>query len=143
MKSKSASVYGLATAALVQLQSQFTGPDVPAALLGYMGMPRRYHAYPEEFQVPNVLSTGGASILGLGYGLILVYMVWSAFKGKPAPANHWGATGLEWERTQSPPTTFNFDEDPVIVTEPAYNYRPTSPNSPEIVFPAKEVPHGR
>ena len=35
----------------------------PQFLLGYLGMPRRYHAYPAEFQVLNVLSTAGASIL--------------------------------------------------------------------------------
>ena len=32
-------------------------------------MPRRYHVYPEEFQVLNVLSSAGASILGVGYVL--------------------------------------------------------------------------
>ena len=36
----------------------------PQFVLGYLGMPRRYHAYPEEWQVLNVLSTAGASILG-------------------------------------------------------------------------------
>ena len=29
----------------------------PQFILGYLGMPRRYHAYPPEFQVLNVLST--------------------------------------------------------------------------------------
>jgi cytochrome c oxidase subunit 1 len=97
----------------------------PQFILGYLGMPRRYHSYPEEFQVLNVASTGGAMILGLGYGLCFVYLLWSAFKGPVASANPWGAKGLEWEQADSPPTTFNFDESkPVIVTEPAYNYRP-------------------
>ncbi|MEW6272680.1 MAG: cbb3-type cytochrome c oxidase subunit I, partial [Thermodesulfobacteriota bacterium] len=31
----------------------------PQFLLGYLGMPRRYHVYPDEFQVLNVLSTAG------------------------------------------------------------------------------------
>ncbi len=39
----------------------------PQFLLGYLGMPRRYHAYPPEFQVLNVLSTAGASILAVGF----------------------------------------------------------------------------
>src|SRR5215813_625217 len=39
----------------------------PQFVLGYLGMPRRYHAYPDEFQVLNVMSSAGASILGVGY----------------------------------------------------------------------------
>ena len=39
----------------------------PQFILGYLGMPRRYHAYPPEFQVLNVLSSAGASILAIGY----------------------------------------------------------------------------
>jgi cytochrome c oxidase subunit I len=103
----------------------FNGTFFPQFLLGYLGMPRRYHAYPEDplWQVLNVMSTTGATILGLGYGLCLTYFVWSLFKGARAPQNPWGAKGLEWEKAASPPTTFNFEED-VIVTEPAYNYQP-------------------
>ncbi|HSG01887.1 MAG TPA: cbb3-type cytochrome c oxidase subunit I [Vicinamibacterales bacterium] len=97
----------------------------PQFVLGYMGMPRRYYAYPEEFQVLNVLSTGGAIVLGMGYTLTFTYLVYSLFKGAQAPANPWGAKGLEWEETLSPPTTFNFEKD-IIVTEPAYDYRPGS-----------------
>jgi len=95
----------------------------PQFVLGYLGMPRRYYAYPEEWQVLNVLSSGGALILGTGYMLTFCYLVYSLYKGAEAPANPWGAKGLEWESTTSPPPTFNFDQDP-IVTEPAYNYKP-------------------
>jgi len=35
----------------------------PQFILGVLGMPRRYAAYPPEFQVLNVFSTAGASIL--------------------------------------------------------------------------------
>ena len=92
----------------------------PQFLLGYMGMPRRYHAYPEEFQILNVLSSAGATILGLGYLLPLIYFTWSMRYGERASDNPWGAYGLEWE-TSSPPPTFNFDEPPVVTTE-AYDY---------------------
>ncbi len=92
----------------------------PQFLLGYMGMPRRYHAYPEEFQVLNVMSTAGASILAVGYALPMCYFLWSLKWGKVAPANPWGAKGLEWE-TSSPPPTYNFDVMPVV-TGPAYAY---------------------
>ncbi|HUF48875.1 MAG TPA: cbb3-type cytochrome c oxidase subunit I, partial [Vicinamibacterales bacterium] len=97
----------------------------PQFVLGYMGMPRRYYTYPDEWQVLNVLSTGGATVLGLGYTLTFAYLVYSLFKGAQAPANPWGAKGLEWEDTLSPPTTYNFDKD-IIVDEPAYDYRPGS-----------------
>jgi cytochrome c oxidase subunit I len=95
----------------------------PQFLLGYMGMPRRYHAYPADdvtWQVLNVLSTAGASILALGFVLPAVYLTWSWFRGPLASANPWGAKGLEWEAS-SPPPVENFPVTP-IVTTPAYSY---------------------
>jgi cytochrome c oxidase subunit 1 len=92
----------------------------PQFIMGYMGMPRRYHAYPEEFQVLHVLSSAGASVLAIGYLLPAIYLTWSLKYGKVAGANPWGATGLEW-RTSSPPPTHNFDEIPVVDFE-AYDY---------------------
>ena len=59
-------------------------------------MPRRYHSYPPEFQVLNVMSTAGASILALGYLLPMIYLTWSLRYGKVAGPNPWPATGLEW-----------------------------------------------
>ncbi len=100
----------------------------PQFLLGYLGMPRRYHVYPEEFQVLNVMSSAGASILGVGYLIPLVYLIWSMRYGPVAGPNPWGAKGLEWE-TPSPPTTHNFEETPTV-TEEAYAY---SPQEAEVV----------
>jgi cytochrome c oxidase subunit 1 len=96
----------------------------PQLFLGYLGMPRRYHAYPEEFQVLNVLSTAGASVLAVGYVLPLCYLTFSLFFPKDAPANPWRATGLEWE-TPSPPPTHNFDRTPIVTAEP-YEYDPAA-----------------
>jgi cytochrome c oxidase subunit I len=92
----------------------------PQFILGYLGMPRRYHAYPPEFQVLNVMSTAGASILGVGYLIPMIYLAWSMRYGRNAPPNPWGSTGLEWQ-TPSPPPTENFKEPP-IVTEDPYIY---------------------
>jgi cytochrome c oxidase subunit I len=92
----------------------------PQFILGYMGMPRRYHSYPPEFQVLNVLSTAGASILAIGYILPAMYLLWSLKYGEVAGANPWHATGLEWQ-IQSPPLKDNFVETPVVDFE-AYDY---------------------
>ncbi|QHS50614.1 cytochrome c oxidase subunit I [Edaphobacter sp. 12200R-103] len=92
----------------------------PQFVLGYLGMPRRYHAYPPEFQVLNALSTAGASVLAIGYLLPAVYLLWSLKYGEIAGNNPWRAAGLEWT-TQSPPITENFTEIQ-DVTEEAYNY---------------------
>jgi cytochrome c oxidase subunit 1 len=92
----------------------------PQFVVGYLGMPRRYHAYPAEYQVLNIFSTAGASILALGYLLPMVYFIWSLRYGAIAGPNPWNAAGLEWQ-TASPPPTHNFDETPVVTWE-AYNY---------------------
>src|SRR5580700_10787983 len=93
----------------------------PQFILGYLGMPRRYHVYPEEFQVLNVLSSAGASLLAVGYLFPLTYLLWSVRYGKIAGPNPWRATGLEWQ-TPSPPPTENFAETPIVLDE-AYSYR--------------------
>lgn len=94
----------------------------PQFVLGYLGMPRRYHVYPEEFQVLNVMSSAGASILAVGYFFPLTYLIWSLRYGPRAPANPFNHTGLEW-KTPSPPPTENFYETP-LVSEEAYNFLP-------------------
>jgi len=94
----------------------------PQFILGYLGMPRRYFSYPPEFQVLNVLSSAGATILAAAYLLPLAYLVWSLLYGEQAPANPWRAKGLEWQ-TPSPPPTVNFLRTPVV-TEGPYEYPP-------------------
>jgi cytochrome c oxidase subunit 1 len=92
----------------------------PQFILGYLGMPRRYHVYPPEFQVLNVMSTAGASILGVGYVMPLLYLIWSLRYGVIAGINPWQARGLEWQ-TPSPPPTDNFAAVPIVRNE-AYAY---------------------
>jgi cytochrome c oxidase subunit 1 len=92
----------------------------PQFMLGYLGMPRRYAFYPAEFQFLNVMSSAGASILGVGYLIPLIYFFWSMRYGPAAGPNPWRATGLEWQ-TPSPPPTENFERTP-IVTEDPYEY---------------------
>ena len=92
----------------------------PQFILGYMGMPRRYASYAEELQVLNIFSTAGASVLGLGLVMPLVYLTHSLIFGKDAPANPWMLPGLEW-RVPSPPPTENFDSTPIVTWE-AYEF---------------------
>ena len=92
----------------------------PQFIMGYLGMPRRYHIYPAEFQVYHILSTAGSTILAIGYLLPFIYLGASLIWGEKAGANPWGAYGLEWT-TPSPPPTENFTKMPTVTTE-AYSY---------------------
>jgi cytochrome c oxidase subunit I len=103
----------------------------PQFVVGYIGMPRRYHAYPDEFQVLNVMSSAGASVLGLGYLLPVLYFLYSLKKGEVAGANPWGASGLEWE-VPSPPPTENFAVTPRVTSEP-YEFTPHVAREAELV----------
>ncbi|AHL75312.1 cytochrome C oxidase subunit I [Stutzerimonas stutzeri] len=94
----------------------------PQFLLGYLGMPRRYHSYGEEFQFLHVLSSAGAAILAVAYILPFFYLLWSLRYGPIADDDPWEAAGLEW-RTSSPPPKHNFIETPIVDFE-AYEYPP-------------------
>ncbi len=92
----------------------------PQFILGYQGMPRRYASYPPEFQVLNIFSTAGASVLGVGLIMPVIYLAHSLVRGKAAGDNPWMLPGLEW-RTSSPPPTENFETMPVVTWE-AYEF---------------------
>src|SRR5271155_5698102 len=130
----------LARIAAVVLFVGFNLTFFPQFILGFLGMPRRYHSYPPEFQALNVMSTAGASILALGYLLPMVYLVWSALYGRVAGPNPWPATGLEW-KTASPPPTENFDVTPVVDWEPYdFEHRPDLALEPSL--PGLSPAHG-
>ena len=94
----------------------------PQFILGYLGMPRRYHYYDiaPEWQPYHVLSTAGASVLAIAFTLPVFYLTYSLFKGKRAGPNPWDAKGLEWE-ADSPPHSHNFHHTPIVTEEP-YEY---------------------
>lgn len=108
----------------------------PQFIMGYMGMPRRYHEYAPEFQVYHVLSTAGSTILAVGYVLPLFYLAWSMRNGPIAGNNPWHATGLEWQ-TSSPPPPENFAETPVV-GEP-YQYETEGGFTPQVTTTVPEV----
>ncbi len=89
----------------------------PQFIAGVQGMTRRYAAYDAQYQVWNVLSTAGSTVLGAGFMLPLFYLVWSLRYGKLAPSNPWGSAGLEWQ-SPSPPPVENFESTPVVLAGP-------------------------
>jgi cytochrome c oxidase subunit 1 len=113
--------WGRLSALVVFIGFNFT--FFPQFMLGYLGMPRRYHTYAfaPEWQFYNVLSTAGSTVLGIGFLLPVFYLTASLVKGPKAGPNPWGAKGLEWEFAESPPVTLNFDKTP-IVTGDVYDY---------------------
>jgi cytochrome c oxidase subunit 1 len=112
--------WGLVAASLIILG--FNATFIPQFLLGNFGMPRRYYQYPEQFQALHVASTAGATLLGFGFLIILIYLtialIWGA---RVEDSNPWGSKGFEW-MTASPPPTHNFDVIPVITQMP-HDYR--------------------
>jgi cytochrome c oxidase subunit 1 len=120
---------GWARFATLVIYIGFNATFFPQFIMGYQGMPRRYYAYAPEFQVYHVLSTAGATILGFGMLIPVVYFVWSMRYGRVATANPWQLPGLEW-RTASPPPTENFVVTPVVTWE-AYEFAP--PEEMEVI----------
>jgi cytochrome c oxidase subunit 1 len=93
---------------------------VPHFLLGNMGMPRRYHNYPEAMQPLHVLSTAGAFILGSALVVTLSYLLWAMKYGPVVGPNPWASASYEW-RTASPPPLHNFEGVPPFERGP-YDY---------------------
>jgi cytochrome c oxidase subunit I len=101
----------------------------PQFIVGYVGMPRRYHFYAPEYQIWHVMSSMGASVLAVGMLIPAFYLTYSLIKGQKAPQNPWGAIGLEWSHAASPPHPHNFTEIPVVTWE-AYEYTPVEHHGP-------------
>jgi cytochrome c oxidase subunit 1 len=122
--------WGLVAAVFVFLGFNFT--FIPQFLLGNAGMPRRYYSYPERFFALNVASTAGASVLAMGFVIILIYLLVSLKYGKAAGPNPWLSRGYEW-MTLSPPPVDNF------LTQPTY---PKPPHQYDDAHVAREGSHG-
>src|SRR6267142_1241200 len=117
--------WGLVAASLIILG--FNATFIPQFLLGNFGMPRRYYQYPEHFQALNVASTAGATLLGFGFLLIVIYLgIALKWGSRSTESNPWGSKGFEW-LTASPPPTHNFDEIPTITQMP-HDYRTHEPS---------------
>jgi cytochrome c oxidase subunit 1 len=91
----------------------FNTTFLPQFVMGSHGMSRRYATYLPEFQNYHVMSTVGAYIQLIGFGIAAVALLHALFKGKTAPANPWGSATLEWSCT-SPPPHDNFKHAPTV-----------------------------
>lgn len=98
-------------------------------VLGSKGMPRRYYDYIPEYTTLHQVSTVGSWILGLGFLIMVSYLLASLKTGALAPANPWGSLTLEWQ-TSSPPPLHNFEKQPSTKIGP-YDYGvPVPPKKP-------------
>ncbi len=98
-------------------------------ILGSKGMPRRYYDYLPQYQTLHQVSTVGSWILGLGFLIMVSYLLASLKNGALAPANPWGGLTLEWQ-TSSPPPLHNFEKQPNTKIGP-YDYGvPVPPKKP-------------
>ena len=96
----------------------------PQFILGYMGMPRRYHSLPARIPGAQRHVHGGSfdSRAGLFAAHDLPGVVRKIRRGRRT--NPWPATGLEW-KTDSPPITENFLVTPEVTWEPYdFDHRP-------------------
>ncbi len=89
----------------------------PMHLSGLWGMPRRVYTYQPGlgWEVPNLLSTLGAYILGAGVAVFLWNVIWNVAlgKGQPAPDNPWGAGTLDFA-TPTPPPNEGYRTIPIV-----------------------------
>jgi cytochrome c oxidase subunit 1 len=98
---------------------------MPFHYLGLAGNVRRYSAFTDDFLVPLVpvhkFITIAALVTGAAQLVFLYNLIFSRFRGKPAPVNPWQATSLEWS-VPSPPPWDNFGgKHPVVYHDP-YQY---------------------
>lgn len=98
---------------------------LPMHPLGLQGMLRRVSSYAPEYEFWNVVASLGSFLLGMSTLPFILNMVGSWLQGKQAPANPWRAIGLEW-MISSPPDVENFEEIPIIISEP-YGYGKSDP----------------
>lgn len=98
---------------------------MPFHYLGLVGNVRRYSSFVDDF-MPALMPvhrfiTIAALITGAAQFIFLFNLIYSRFKGKPAPENPWKATSLEWS-VPSPPPRDNFGGVHPVVHHDPYQY---------------------
>jgi cytochrome c oxidase subunit 1 len=117
---------------------------LPLHYLGFLGVPRRYFEMGETSFIPESAATLNAFVsvvaLIVGFAQLVFFfnMAWSVFKGKRAGRNPWGATTLEWQTPDLPPTHGNWGETTPVVYRWAYGY--SIPGAERDFVPQNEPP---
>ena len=96
---------------------------MPFHYLGLAGNVRRYQAFAPEYMqhlIPlHRFITIAALITGAAQLVFLYNLIYSRFRGAPAPDNPWQATSLEWSTPTTPPPHNNFgDKLPEVFHDP-------------------------
>jgi cytochrome c oxidase subunit I+III len=101
--------------------------------LGFMGMPRRVYTYIAEvgWGTLNLVSTIGAFVTAAGVLVFLINIAISAYSGRKAGDDPWGADTLEWA-TSSPPPNYNFQYIPAVTTRHPLWYQDPSIDVPTV-----------
>jgi len=107
----------------------FIGSNVtflPMHWLGMLGMPRRVLTYDVLYANDNLMASIGGAIMGFGTIFLVVNYFLTIRKKERCAENPWNSKGLEWTHASSPPAANNFDEIPVVTTDP-YDYGVLTP----------------
>ena len=122
----------------------------PMHYLGILGVPRRYFSNVGPSGLPDFIPASAqfvniwisiAAICVASVQLLFLYNLYrSATRGKPAGGNPWGATTLEWQTSDTPPTHGNFGKELPSVYRWAYDY--SVPGAEEDFIP-QNVPAGK
>ncbi|MCI0654989.1 MAG: cbb3-type cytochrome c oxidase subunit I [Methylococcaceae bacterium] len=118
----------------------------PMHYLGFVGMPRRYHAYdgyefiPESAQDLNAFITVSALMVGVAQFIFLYNLYWSYRNGKASGPNPWKATSLEWQTPQTPPVHGNWG--PKLPTVYRWPYDYSVPGASQDYIPQTQPPLG-
>jgi cytochrome c oxidase subunit 1 len=98
---------------------------MPFHYLGIAGNVRRYQAFVDDYLQPLIpvhkFITIAAVLTGLAQFIFIYNLIYSRFKGAPAPDNPWEATSLEWI-TATPPPHDNFGGQLPVVYHDPYQY---------------------
>ena len=112
---RACSTSGSARSASGSCSSASTSRSSRCTSSGVLGMPRRVWTYSNGlgWDTLNVIVSIGSVVFGLGTGITLLNWALSMRRGRPAPADPWGADSLEWS-ISSPPPEYNFAEIPTV-----------------------------